>query len=67
MMPSLSEADAQVLAAGYDFSGGQIENITRKATVNAILHGDETNDLAHLTEYCKAERMDRVQHRKVGF
>lgn len=67
MMPSLSDADAHVLATGYDFSGGQIENITRKATVNAILHGDASNDLARLTEYCKAERLDNTGRRKVGF
>jgi len=45
MMPSLSDADARVLASGYDFSGGQIENISRKATINAILRGDEANSL----------------------
>ena len=67
MMPSLSDADAHVLATGYDFSGGQIENITRKATINAILHGDGANDLAHLTEYCNAERLDNNSRRKVGF
>jgi SpoVK/Ycf46/Vps4 family AAA+-type ATPase len=67
MMPSLSESDARALATSYDFSGGQIENITRKATVNAILHGDEANDLARLTDYCNAERLDGSERRKVGF
>ena len=67
MMPTLSESDARTLAMGYDFSGGQIENITRKATVNAILHGDEANDLAQLTDYCNAERLDGTERRKVGF
>lgn len=67
MMPSLTESDAHVLAAGYDFSGGQIENITRKATVNAILHGDEANSLLQLTEYCNAERLEGTERRKVGF
>ncbi len=68
MMPALSDADAHVLANGYDFSGGQIENISRKATINAILHGEETNTLESLTAYCNAERLDnQASRRKVGF
>ncbi len=67
MMPTLSDADAHVLATGYDFSGGQIENISRKATINTILHGEECNDLAHLTSYCNAERLDNKVTRKIGF
>ena len=66
MMPALSEADAHTLANGYDFSGGQIENISRKATINAILHGDNANTIDRLTEYCNAERLDG-QVRKIGF
>ena len=67
MMPTLSEADAHILATGYDFSGGQIENISRKATINAILHGEESNDLVRLTSYCNAERLDNNSVRKIGF
>ena len=67
MMPTLNDADAHVLATGYDFSGGQIENISRKATINAILHGEENNDLAQLTSYCKAEHLDTRSDRKIGF
>ena len=68
MMPTLSEADAHILATGYDFSGGQIENISRKATINAILHGEETNDLVQLTAYCNAERLDsKGNGHKIGF
>lgn len=67
MMPTLSDADAHILATGYDFSGGQIENISRKATINAILHGEECNDLARLTSYCNAERLDGKTDRRIGF
>ena len=67
MMPTLSDADAHILATGYDFSGGQIENISRKATINAILHGEESNDLVRLTSYCNAERLDSKGVRKIGF
>jgi len=67
MMPTLCDADAHVLATGYDFSGGQIENISRKATINAILNGEESNDLARLTSYCKAEHLDTKAPTKIGF
>ena len=68
MMPTLSDTNAYILATGYDFSGGQIENISRKATINAILHGEETNDLARLTSYCNAEQIDnQARTRKIGF
>ncbi len=66
MMPSLSDADACTLAAAYDFSGGQIENVSRKATINAILYGEGANSIEQLTEYCKAERLD-APTRKIGF
>jgi SpoVK/Ycf46/Vps4 family AAA+-type ATPase len=68
MMPSLSDADAHVLATGYDFSGGQIENVSRKATINAILNGEDSNDLARLTSYCNSEQLEGVNiTRKIGF
>ena len=67
MMPKLNDADAHILATGYDFSGGQIENISRKATINAILHGEESNNLVQLTSYCNAERLDNKDVRKIGF
>ena len=37
--PNMSESDAAILAKRYDFSGGQIENITRKQAVEEILTG----------------------------
>ncbi len=68
MIPGLCDADALTLATTYDFSGGQIENISRKATINAILRGEESNDLACLTTYCNAERLEaRSNIRKIGF
>lgn len=68
MIPTLSDSDAHILAAAYDFSGGQIENISRKAAINAVLHGEDSNDLAQLTSYCNAEHLDSQNHgRKIGF
>ena len=39
MLPSLSEEERVELATNYDFSGGQIENIVRKYTVDSIQIG----------------------------
>lgn len=36
MIPSLEDADASFLAARYDFSGGEIENIARHYTIQTI-------------------------------
>ena len=66
MMPSLSEADAHTLASNYDFSGGQIENVSRKATINAILYGKEANSIERLTDFCNAERLEGAT-RRIGF
>lgn len=37
MIPTLDEQTAATLAERYDFSGGQIENVARKRTVDMIL------------------------------
>ena len=67
MIPSLSEADAKVLASKYDFSGGQIENIARHYTIDTILHGDINNIVESLSNYCDNERIETTVHRKIGF
>ena len=67
MIPSLSEADARVLASKYDFSGGQIENIARHYTIDTILHGDINNIVETLSNYCDNERIETTVHRKIGF
>ena len=37
MIPELSEQQARELAEGYSFSGGQIENISRKKVIKSFL------------------------------
>ncbi len=67
MMPELSENEAIQLAKNYDFSGGQIENITRKKTVKALISGAEPT-FAEIMEYCDEETLeDRQSVRKIGF
>jgi hypothetical protein len=66
MMPALSETDAFELANAYDFSGGQIENISRKRTVDGIITG-EMPKLEALHEYCRAEKLNKEERKRIGF
>ena len=67
MLPELSETEALLLAADFDFSGGQIENIVRKKTVKALISGQEPT-FEEIREYCSEETMDGGQPlRKIGF
>ena len=67
MIPALSEADTHALAAKYDFSGGQIENIARHYAIDNILHGSSSNVLETLSIHCDNERLEKKEQRKIGF
>ena len=67
MMPTLEESVTRTLAAKYDFSGGQIENIARHYTINNILHGQADNTVEILTAYCDSERLETKEMHKIGF
>lgn len=67
MIPDLSEMDAKTLAAKYDFSGGQIENIARHYTIDSILHDAEEDKLAMLINHCDNERLDENTPKRIGF
>ena len=67
MMPKLSDVIAEELSRCYDFSGGEIENIVRRATIEHILKGKRPT-LEVLHRYCKGEKMERGnRHKRVGF
>lgn len=67
MIPNLATPLADELATAYDFSGGQIENIARKRTVELILSGEEpTADKMH--EMCRSEQWGGCDTRqRIGF
>ena len=68
MIPSLSSQECHDLAVSYDLSGGQMENVSRKFTINAILHGDETDRMEVLRSYCGAEKLEnKTQSKRIGF
>lgn len=64
-MPHLPVEDCERLAAQFDFSGGQIDNIVRKNEINEIIHGN-TVDLKTLVEFCKEETLNQ-NRQLIGF
>lgn len=67
MMPEHSDADAQYLSGKFELSGGQIENIVRKKTIQSILQGKEPAIEEILRFCCEEERGSRSEHRRIGF
>jgi broad-specificity NMP kinase len=64
-IPGLPETVCDMLAHKFDFSGGQIDNIVRKAEINFVLRGaDPTPHL--LEKYCNDELLEH-EYRQIGF
>ena len=70
MLPELADEECKTLAEGFDFSGGQIENVARKYAIDGIL-GDleQTDRLSELATLCSEERINdsMADRRRVGF
>jgi SpoVK/Ycf46/Vps4 family AAA+-type ATPase len=66
MIPSLSGDDAKALSSRFDFSGGQIENIARKRTVDYVLSGIEPS-LERLVAFCEEELLNKETAKRIGF
>ncbi len=63
----ISTDDARRLATRYDFSGGQIENIARKCTIEFILSGRKAS-FDEIDEFCSHELLNARKERKpIGF
>nr|AGS53927.1 cell division protein FtsH [uncultured bacterium contig00087] len=62
----LSCEDACTLASRFDFSGGQIENISRKSTVHQVLSG-KAPALEDIIKLCNTECLTGETIRKIGF
>lgn len=64
---SITEEEAMRLAKRYDFSGGQIENIARKRTIEYILSGKKAT-MEELDSFCQSELFDKKSGRRaIGF
>jgi hypothetical protein len=66
IIPSLTEQAAKELAIKYKFSGGQIENIARKRTIESALSGD-TPSIERIKCYCQEEVVSADNDKKIGF
>ena len=67
MIPSLNDQEYSLLAAAYEFSGGQMENIARKYSIGTILNGEPEDKLSVLYSYCNVEKLDSQGRRRIGF
>ena len=67
-LPELTVSGATTLARSFDFSGGQIENIARKALVDHLLFG-RTPNLDCIIELCSNERISgrSLDRKPIGF
>ena len=66
-MPKLSAEACEKLALEFDFSGGEIDNIVRKFTMQEVLRKAEPSYEA-VQKLCKSEKLNRKHgHKTVGF
>lgn len=67
MMPDITDANAAYLADKFELSGGQIENVARKKTIQSILSGNEPA-IEDLIKYCCEEEVGaKKERRRIGF
>lgn len=67
MVPGLTKKDSISLANDFELSGGEIENIARKNTVNSILSKTPNLDLGYIRGLIQAERLKSENKIKIGF
>lgn len=65
-LPILLQEECDQLASKYDFSGGQIDNIVRKAEIHEIIHGIGVN-FDNLLEFCNTELLAKKHESNLGF
>ena len=67
-LPWLTTEKAQQLATTYNFSGGEIDNIVRKAEMKEIISGKRTA-FSDIIEMCKVEKLDAATGatKRMGF
>ncbi|MDR3095181.1 MAG: AAA family ATPase [Bacteroidales bacterium] len=67
LIPSLTPDETAELAASYNFSGGEIENIARKHTVEYILRRSALS-ISDLHQLCKSEKWTQnTRPKPIGF
>ena len=54
------------LSAYDNFTGGNIQNIKKKASIDYIIDGNKAN-ITKILELCKDEKLENEKQRKIGF
>lgn len=62
---SLSEDNAKILAEEFQFTGGEIDNVVRKMTIEHVIRGIQPS-LADIQKLCRIEKLDKGEQR-IGF
>ena len=65
MIPELSDCEAEGLAMEYGLTGGQIENVVRKITIQRVLHGVDKYSISTLKQFSNDEIMSYKDGSKV--
>lgn len=65
-LPFLNKDECKSLAEEFSFSGGEMENIARKALTNEILTG-KTSDSDYVKTLCQNEKWEKTERKKIGF
>ncbi len=67
-LPELTENECNELAGKYLFSGGQIDNIVRKAKIQEVVYGEKAG-LEKIISFCEEETFQLKKNKKtiVGF
>lgn len=64
-LPRLTKSEASVLASRFAFSGGEIDNVVRKAEMEELLSG-EPSTMESIIDLCTKEKMGS-ERRAIGF
>lgn len=62
----LGEQEARTFASGYDFSGGQIDNIARKIAMDEVITGIRPS-VSEIHDMCRCEKIENTNSRRIGF
>jgi ATP-dependent 26S proteasome regulatory subunit len=66
LLKGYTESEYRRLAGSYDFTGGQIANVAKKADIYEIVNGKRP-PIGIITEYCNAEKIYKESMRRIGF
>ena len=62
----LRKDSVEEFASCYDFSGAEIENVVRKATMNEVLTGKRSS-VKEIKDYCETEKIEKNNRMRIGF